>query len=44
MTTAALRTRALLSYKIADTDAEFEAIHRLNYSTFVEEISSTNVL
>ena len=38
MTTAALRTRALLSYKIADTDAEFEAIHRLNYSTFVEEI------
>lgn len=27
-----------LHYKIADTDAEFEAIHRLNYRTFVEEI------
>ncbi|PTT90573.1 aminotransferase V [Pelomonas sp. HMWF004] len=27
-----------LVYKIADTAAEFEAIHRLNYATFVEEI------
>lgn len=27
-----------LLYKIATTDAEFEAIHRLNYQTFVEEI------
>jgi N-acyl-L-homoserine lactone synthetase len=25
-------------FKIADTEAEFEAIHRLNYRTFVEEI------
>lgn len=25
-------------YKIAETDAEFEQIHRLNYATFVEEI------
>jgi len=27
-----------LRFKIADTEAEFEAIHRLNYATFVEEI------
>jgi aspartate aminotransferase-like enzyme/GNAT superfamily N-acetyltransferase len=27
-----------LVYKIATTEAEFEAIHRLNYRTFVEEI------
>jgi aspartate aminotransferase-like enzyme/GNAT superfamily N-acetyltransferase len=27
-----------LVYKIAETDAEFEQIHRLNYQTFVEEI------
>lgn len=27
-----------LHFKIADDDAEFEAIHRLNYATFVEEI------
>ena len=27
------------SFKIADTDEEFEAIHALNYRTFVEEIS-----
>jgi GNAT superfamily N-acetyltransferase len=27
-----------LQFKIADADAEFEAIHRLNYRTFVEEI------
>jgi len=27
-----------LQFKIADTAAEFEAIHRLNYRTFVEEI------
>ncbi len=27
-----------LHFKIADTEAEFEAIHRLNYRTFVEEI------
>jgi len=30
--------KAHLHFKIADTDAEFEAIHRLNYRTFVEEI------
>ena len=29
---------ASLRFKIADTEAEFEAIHRLNYRTFVEEI------
>lgn len=29
---------AELRYKLADDDAEFEAIHRLNYRTFVEEI------
>jgi GNAT superfamily N-acetyltransferase len=29
---------ANLRCKIADTEAEFEAIHRLNYRTFVEEI------
>lgn len=27
-----------LYFKLADTEAEFEAIHRLNYRTFVEEI------
>jgi predicted N-acetyltransferase YhbS len=27
-----------LHFKTADTEAEFEAIHRLNYATFVEEI------
>jgi GNAT superfamily N-acetyltransferase len=27
-----------LHFKIADDDAEFEAIHRLNYATFVDEI------
>ncbi|RQP21393.1 GNAT family N-acetyltransferase [Piscinibacter terrae] len=27
-----------LRFKVADTPAEFEAIHRLNYRTFVEEI------
>lgn len=27
-----------LRFKLAETAAEFEAIHRLNYSTFVEEI------
>jgi aspartate aminotransferase-like enzyme/ribosomal protein S18 acetylase RimI-like enzyme len=27
-----------LEYKIANTETEFEAIHRLNYRTFVEEI------
>jgi N-acyl-L-homoserine lactone synthetase len=27
-----------LVYKIAETEAEFEQIHRLNYQTFVEEI------
>jgi aspartate aminotransferase-like enzyme/GNAT superfamily N-acetyltransferase len=27
-----------LRYKIADTEAEFEAIHRLNHRTFAEEI------
>jgi GNAT superfamily N-acetyltransferase len=27
-----------LVFRIADTDAEFEAIHRLNYASFVEEI------
>ncbi len=27
-----------LTFKIADREAEFEAIHRLNYRTFVEEI------
>jgi aspartate aminotransferase-like enzyme/GNAT superfamily N-acetyltransferase len=27
-----------LRYKLAETDAEFEEIHRLNYRTFVEEI------
>jgi aspartate aminotransferase-like enzyme/GNAT superfamily N-acetyltransferase len=29
---------AALRYKIADLESEFEAIHRLNYQTFVEEI------
>lgn len=27
-----------ITYKIADTDSEFEQIHRLNYQTFVREI------
>src|SRR5262245_63615250 len=27
-----------LKFKIASDDVEFEAIHRLNYKTFVEEI------
>jgi aspartate aminotransferase-like enzyme/GNAT superfamily N-acetyltransferase len=27
-----------LAYKLAESDEEFEAIHRLNYRTFVEEI------
>ena len=27
-----------LRFKIASEDGEFEAIHRLNYQTFVEEI------
>jgi hypothetical protein len=27
-----------LVFKVADGDAEFEAIHRLNYRSFVEEI------
>jgi aspartate aminotransferase-like enzyme/predicted N-acetyltransferase YhbS len=29
---------AALHYKLAETDAEFEAIHRLNHRTFAEEI------
>ena len=29
---------AALRFKLADDSAEFEAIHRLNYRTFVEEI------
>jgi GNAT superfamily N-acetyltransferase len=29
---------ARLQFRIAETEAEFEAIHRLNYRTFVEEI------
>jgi hypothetical protein len=27
-----------LRFRIADSEEEFEAIHRLNYRTFVEEI------
>jgi hypothetical protein len=30
--------QARLSFRIAESEAEFEAIHRLNYRTFVEEI------
>src|SRR6478736_2429314 len=30
--------QAALQFKIADSAQEFEAIHRLNYRTFVEEI------
>lgn len=30
--------KSTLRFKIADREAEFEAIHRLNYRTFVEEI------
>ncbi len=33
-----MRTMAALTYRIADEDWMFEAIHRLNYQTFVEEI------
>jgi aspartate aminotransferase-like enzyme len=33
-----MRTEPTLKFKIADQDWEFEAIHRLNYKTFVEEI------
>jgi aspartate aminotransferase-like enzyme/ribosomal protein S18 acetylase RimI-like enzyme len=29
---------AVLRYKIADLESEFEAVHQLNYQTFVEEI------
>lgn len=31
--------RQTLHYKLAETEEEFEAIHRLNYRTFVEEIA-----
>src|SRR5688572_9048043 len=33
-----MRTEPTLTFKIAEQDWEFEAIHRLNYKTFVEEI------
>jgi aspartate aminotransferase-like enzyme len=33
-----MKTTGSLTYKIADEEWEFEAIHRLNYRTFVEEI------
>ena len=33
-----MKTAAELTFKIADEDWMFEAIHRLNYQTFVEEI------
>lgn len=33
-----MKTTATVTYKTADEDWEFEAIHRLNYQTFVEEI------
>ncbi len=33
-----MRSRPSLTLKIAETASEFEAIHRLNYKTFVEEI------
>src|SRR6476646_4182791 len=33
-----MSTRAPLVFKAASEDCEFEAIHRLNYKTFVEEI------
>ena len=33
-----MHARPLLRFKIANEDWEFEAIHRLNYRTFVEEI------
>ncbi len=33
-----MKTTSSLTYKIADEDWIFEAIHRLNYQTFVEEI------
>ena len=32
------KPEASLKFKIASEDWEFEAIHRLNYKTFVEEI------
>ena len=33
-----MKTEPGLKFKIAEHDWEFEAIHRLNYKTFVEEI------
>src|SRR6185437_2890653 len=33
-----MSTRQPLTFKTASEDWEFEAIHRLNYKTFVEEI------
>jgi aspartate aminotransferase-like enzyme len=33
-----MRTESTLTFKIANQDWEFEAIHHLNYKTFVEEI------
>jgi len=33
-----LNTRIDLTYKVADNEAEFDQIHRLNYRTFAEEI------
>ncbi|MBM4298657.1 MAG: aminotransferase class V-fold PLP-dependent enzyme [Deltaproteobacteria bacterium] len=33
-----MKTTGSLTYKIADEEWQFEAIHRLNYRTFVEEI------
>ena len=33
-----MNSDSTLQFKIATEDWEFEAIHRLNYKTFVEEI------
>src|SRR5688572_12806651 len=33
-----MNTETTLNFRIAEQDWEFEAVHRLNYKTFVEEI------
>lgn len=38
-----MKNAALIKFKIADRDGEFEQIHRLNYQTFVEEIPQHQV-
>ena len=37
-----MRDETALVFKFASEDWEFEAIHRLNYQTFVEESPNTN--